>query len=149
MAALTGGQKLQAYLNGMARNLATAGDGPNVRVGFLENAVNTKGQLIAPYAAANEFGTRHIPPRPFFRSMIRQSSPGWGDTMAKTLTATKFNASRTLSAMGEVIVGQLRQSIVDTNAPPLAPATIRAKGFDKPLIETGDMFQSADYEVST
>ena len=49
--------------------------------------------------------------------------------------------------MGEGIKGQLQQSIRDTNAPPLAPATVSAKGFAKPLIDSSNMINSVDYEV--
>ena len=65
----------------------------------------------------------------------------------------KFQTSHVLQAMalgalaGEAIAGQLRQSIVDTNSPALAESTIRRKGFSKPLVDTGHMLQSVDYEV--
>ena len=49
--------------------------------------------------------------------------------------------------MGQGISGQLKQSIVDTNEPPLAASTIARKGFAKPLVDTGHMLQSVDYEV--
>jgi hypothetical protein len=51
--------------------------------------------------------------------------------------------------MGAGIAGQLRQSIIDLVAPPLAPSTIKRKGFDKPLIDQGIMLSSVDYEVET
>ena len=90
-----------------------------------------------------------IPPRPFFRNMIRKDGPTWGKAIAVILKAQKFDAAQTLALMGQLIVGQLRQSIRDTNDPPLAASTIARKGFSKPLIDTGHMFNSADYEVST
>jgi hypothetical protein len=45
-----------------------------------------------------------------------------------------------------VLVGQIQQSIRDTNEPPLAPATVRRKGFDKPLIDKAIMINSAASE---
>jgi len=53
-----------------------------------------------------------------------------------------------LARMGEGIAGQLRESIQSTNSPPLAESTIEAKGFEKPLIDTGHMWNSVAYEVA-
>ena len=52
-----------------------------------------------------------------------------------------------VSLLGAGIEGQLRQSITDTNAPPLSPATIARKGFSKPLVDTGNMLNSVASEV--
>jgi hypothetical protein len=49
--------------------------------------------------------------------------------------------------MGTVIKDQIVQSIVSTNSPPNAPSTVRRKGFDKPLIDTGVMQRSVDFVV--
>jgi hypothetical protein len=193
--AFKGGQKLMAYLSKLERNLTSAGDNPEVRVGFLENAKYPDGKSVAAIAAQNEFGgviqreagevtvyrkvaasgthflrngrfvkrkdanfsSTHthgayeirIPPRPFFRNMIKKHGPEWGGDIAKLLVPNEFNAAKVLGLMGQRIVGQLRQSIVDTNEPPNAPSTIARKGFNKPLVDTGHMLNSADFEVST
>lgn len=90
-----------------------------------------------------------IPPRPFFRNMIKANAAGWPDAMAKLMKASDFDANTTLARMGDLIKGQLQQSIRDTNSPPNAPSTIRKKGASKPLIDTGLMWQSVDYIVSS
>ena len=146
---MTGGDKLQAYLSGIDQKLATAGANPHVSVGFLEGAVNRKGVSIPFYMAMNEFGTAHIPPRPFFRNMIRAKGPTWGGDVAKLLKATSFDAYKTLATMGQVIQGQLRRSINETNDPPNAASTIARKGASKPLIDTRDAWKSVDYEVQS
>ncbi len=89
-----------------------------------------------------------IPPRPFFRNMIKQNARDWPKAIADQLKLTKLNARITLERMGALISGQLRQSIHDTNTPPNAPSTIARKGSAKPLVDTGYMLQSIDYEVS-
>jgi len=88
-----------------------------------------------------------IPPRPFFRNMISKYSGTWGDEAAKRLVSNNYNMEVTLTMMGELISGQLRQSITDLMEPPNAPSTIAKKGFDKPLIDTGFMRKSTGYEV--
>lgn len=88
-----------------------------------------------------------IPARPFFRTMLDQKASGWGAQAGKALKSADFNAKVALGRMGELIQGQLQGSIRDFTNPALAPSTIRAKGFDKPLIDTGVMLRSVDYEV--
>lgn len=118
-----------------------------MRVGFLADARYPDGTQVAAVAAFQDFGTRTIPPRPFFRNMVAEKSPEWPDAIARNLIANNYDAERTLRTVGEAIAGQLRQSIIDTNEPPLAERTIRRKGFEKPLVDTGHMLASVDYEI--
>lgn len=90
-----------------------------------------------------------IPPRPFFRHMIADKSPGWGARMAKIIKAADYDAARALGQMGEGIQGQLQQAIRDFDEVPLAPSTIAKKGNDKQLVDTGHMLNSVAYEVAT
>lgn len=136
---LKGGDALKAKLAEIAR-LAT--NAKEVRVGFLEGATYPNGTPVALVAAVHNFGRW-----PFFSNMIAAKSPEWGPAMAALLKANNYDALRTLQLTGEAIAGQLRQAIVDTNSPALAPSTIRRKGFSKPLVETGQMLNSVDYEV--
>lgn len=145
--AVSGGDRLQAKLKEIADRVSTS---ETLRVGFLENATYQDGTPVAMVAAIQEFGApaKNIPSRPFFRSMLAAKSPEWGATLAKMLRAHDYDATASLSLMGDGIKGQLKQSIVDTNTPPLAPATVAAKGSAKPLVDTGHMLNSVDYEVS-
>jgi hypothetical protein len=145
---MTGGDKLQAALSAIVGKLSTA---ETVRVGFLENSTYPDGTSVPMVAAIQEFGAPKvgIPPRPYFRSMIAAKAPGWGAAMGKVLKATDYDAAATLGQMGQGIAGQLRDSIIATDSPALAPATIAAKGSAKPLVDTGHMLQSVDYEVKT
>lgn len=133
---------------------------PVLRVGFLEGKTEADGTPVPMVAAWNEFGDgAKRPPRPFFRNMIAAKGGKWGDEIAKILPTTGFDAVKTLLLMGMRVSGQLRQSIVDTNEPPLAPSTIARKsrggskkvagafGPEKPLVDTGTMLNSVDYEV--
>jgi cobalamin biosynthesis Co2+ chelatase CbiK len=90
-----------------------------------------------------------IPARPFFRSMIAQKSGKWASGIARQLKATNYDVDKTLTLTGESIKGQLQQSIRDFSNPPNAKSTVRKKGFNDPLIDTGHMLDSVDYEVST
>lgn len=146
MTAMKGGDKLKAALADMAARLRRA---QSVRVGFLEGATYPDGKSVAMVAALNEFGvpSRGQPPRPFFRNMVAAKSKEWPAAIAGLLRDNNYDALRALQLTGEAIAGQLRQSITDLVAPPLAPSTIARKGFDKPLIDTGHMLNSVSYEV--
>jgi hypothetical protein len=143
---ISGGAGVDAKLKELARKL---GAGGVVRVGFLEGGTYPDGTSIPTVAVTQNFGSpaKGIPPRPFFSNMVADKSPGWAGSFGRILDDNGMDVARSLALMGAGIAGQLRQSIRDTNTPALAPATIAAKGFDKPLIDTGVMFQSVDFEI--
>ena len=146
MAKLSGGEKLEAALRELSSKVSNPG---TLRVGFLEKAKYPDGTSVAMIAAINEYGapSRGQPPRPFFRNMIHEKSPEWPEAIGNLLIANNYDASKTLEIVGAAISGQLRQSIADLMEPPLAPSTIKRKGFDKPLIETSHMINSVSFEV--
>ena len=146
MATISGGEKLTAALKGIAEKASNAA---LVRIGFLENARYPNGKPVALIAAIQEFGAPGvgIPPRPYFRNMISDKSGEWPDAIADLLKQNSYDAAKTLGQTGEAVKGQLQQSIVSTNSPPNAPSTIARKGSAKPLVDTGHMLASVDYEV--
>ena len=150
MAAVTfkGGDALMARLKEIADK---AGDGGTLRTGFLENATYPDGTPVALVAAVNEFGRpeRNQPPRPFFRAMIAEKQKGWPRALGALAKSNDYDIDKTLGQMGEGIKGQLQESIRQLDIPPLAPVTVARKGFDKPLVDTGHMMNSVDYEVDT
>lgn len=147
MVEITGGTKLANALARISENLTNAA---SVKVGFFAEATYPDGTSVASVAAFNEFGvpSHGQPPRPFFRTMIRQKSDEWGPATAALLKANDYDAHKTLELVGEGIAGQLRQSIVDLDGPPLAPSTIARKGHGKPLVDTGQMLNSVGVEVT-
>lgn len=146
MTTFTGGEDLQRKLAAKAERL---GESKTLRVGFLEGATYPDGESVPMVAAANEFGdpTMNRPPRPFFRNMIADKSPAWGDELARIAVAVNYDADTLIPLMGERIKEQLQGSIRDLTEPMLSPYTIAKKGFDKPLIETSHMLNSVDYDI--
>lgn len=98
---------------------------PEVRVGFLEGKTYPNGTSVAMVAAIQEYGAPAvgIPPRPFFRAMIKLRKAGWGPTAAALLKANDYDVDKTLTQMGMGISGELRDSIIATNGPPLSEVT--------------------------
>lgn len=144
MASVAGGEKLVAALQRYA--------GPKnvtLRVGFLEGATYPDGQSVAAVAAFNEYGvpSRGQPPRPFFRTMVAEKTAGWGNAIAVNLVDANYDADVAMRRVGEGIKGQLQDSIRDLTQPPLKPSTVQRKGFDKPLIDTGHMLNSVDFDT--
>ncbi len=134
-----------------------------VRVGFLEEATypNVDGEPlpVAQVAYWNEYGTtgeidvegggffHHIPPRPFFRKTIAEHSSEWGKQAAQLLKSNNYDVDITLNKLGEHIKGQITEAILTYEDPPNAPSTIKKKGFNAPLRDTGTMSKLISYEV--
>lgn len=146
MVEIAGGEKLRKKL----LEIATQANRPAVlRVGFLENSTYPDGTPTALVAAVQEFGGGDVPARPYFRPMVAEKSPRWGDAIGKLLVANGYDAVKALSLAGEGIKGQLQASIKAVTSPPLKPATVARKGFSKPLVDTGHMLNSVAAEVKT
>lgn len=145
MAEVKGGKDFERRLADIAKRLAKPGV---LKVGFLAGATYPDGTPVALVAAVQNFGapSRGIPPRPFFSNMVATKQHEWGPALGELLK--DHEPETALKMLGEGIVGQLRQSIADTNDPPLDPKTAARKGFDKPLVATGHMMNSADYQVN-
>ena len=143
-----------------------------VKVGILENAANADtGASIAEYAYFNEFGTKNIPARPFFRNAISDNSDTWAKSISsqlKTMGVTDKNVvEKALRRTGQLMRSDIQQSISKGNFKPLAPETIARKEgrlkelkalkkagqtikksqYTIPLKDTGDMFNAISYEV--
>lgn len=138
------GPSAQKALRETAKKLGNAG---TLNVGFLASAKYPNGLSVPQNAFWQEFGTKFQPPRPFMRRTIAAHAAGWGTAFAKIAKAQHYDAKRTLTLMGIGIQGQIQQSIKELTDPPLSPVTVKAKGFDKPLIESAVMIRSVDFEV--
>lgn len=146
MPTFKGGEKLEAFLRDMSERVTNPA---TLRVGFLENSKYPDGTPTAMVAAIQDFGAPkvNIPPRPFFRNVVINGSLKWGAELANILKAVGYDATRALGLMGEMIKGEIKDSINNGSYAPLKPATVRRKGFDKPLIDTGHLINSVDAEV--
>lgn len=146
MATISGGDKLQAALDKIARNLTKAS---SVEIGFMDSATYPDGIPVALVAAVNEFGRPSVgqPPRPFFRNAIADNREYWPSDVGAALKATDYDAARALDLVGQEIQEEIVSSIVDFSGVPLSPATIKKKGFEKQLVDTGVMMRSVTHRV--
>lgn len=143
---ISGGAGIEKALLDIAKKLDKAG---TVRAGFLEDATYPDGTNVAMIAAIQNFGApgAGIPARPFFTNVVANGKHAWPVVIAKIAKGANYDGKLTMNRFGEYLVSQIQQSIRDTNEPALTPATIEAKGFAKPLIDTSVMINSAAYEV--
>ena len=142
--AFTGGDKLEARLNELAKKL---GKSSSVEVGWPEEAKEASGVSSAFVASVHEFGapSRGIPPRPFFRPMIAAEGKTWGPKLEAALEVTGMDAKKALELVGEDIAGALAQSIANVNSPALSPVTLLLRdrfGNNPQEIEFSDVMQA-------
>jgi hypothetical protein len=162
---VVGGKKLALALEAIQQKITGGGV---LRVGFLENArypERTNARFLAavgskatptvqppmPVAQAafwNEYGTARMPARPFFRTTIARESKDWGDKLGKAIVATDYNGQAALALLGQSMRDDIESAIAQWSSPGNAPLTVRIKGFDKPLVDSGVMQRSVDYEVA-
>lgn len=132
--AVKGGLKLQKALQEIAKRSETANA---VKVGFMAGSTYPDGTPVAMVAAIQNFGApaAGIPKRPFFSDMVRKQSPKWGASLANILKNEKYDAYKSLKAMGEGIGSQLQSAIIHTDSPPLSPVTVMLRGMRSKGVE--------------
>ena len=103
---------------------------------------------VAQVALANEYGVpeKKVPPRPFMDKTFRWYNKKWLKTIRGLIYDT-MDLKATLEDMGPTIVYDIQSVIKDLDNPPNAPSTIKNKGFNNPLIDSGQMLHSVRYEV--
>lgn len=121
-----------------------------VQVGFQRGeAAYEDGTDLVDIAAYNEYGSSDTPARPF----MKQSFENHEDELQKAcdkVNQTLSNggtAEAALKQLGVYAKGLVQQEIVDGSFEPNKPSTVKKKGSDKPLIDTGTMRQSVNYVI--
>lgn len=109
------------------------------------------GKPVAEVAAIQEFGTAHIPSRPFARmSRQRQAEvAAVEDTELNSIIhgnrRAKTAAKRVAQKMAEITIETIDRS--KEWAAPNAPATVQKKGNDHPLVDTGRLRDSVHWQI--
>lgn len=126
-----------------------------VEIGILAEegtqVIDENGTTLAQIVKWNEFGTTEIPARPAFRQFASSdASTRAGQQLTEDLqrALTPEDAEMALARFGERMAEGLWQTIDNFITPPNAEATVKAKGFNKPLIRTGRMRDSVAWALS-
>ena len=109
---------------------------------------------VPQLAAVQEYGAvaghgAVIPPRPMLRTTVRKRGKQWiaqAEALSKqVLKGKKINAEE---IFGALVADDVKAMINDSkNWIPNATATVRRKGKNTPLIDTGAMRDAVDYRV--
>lgn len=120
-----------------------------IQVGFQGDQKYEDGTSIAQVAAINEFGASDIPERPFMRQSFENHE---GELQAacdaaQRLVSSGGSAEQALQQIGVVAKGLVQDEIVNGGFAPNAESTIKKKGSEQTLIDTGTMRQSVNFVV--
>lgn len=121
-----------------------------VRVGFQQGkATDENGTDICDIAAWNELGTVHIPARPFLRQSVDDNLSKINNFLQekKKDLVRGISAEQVLKEIGIFQKDLIQEKITDGDFAPNAESTVKKKGSSKPLIDTGRMRQSVNYEI--
>lgn len=122
---------------------------PFVKAGILESSGQHSDSdlTVAAVATFHEFGTERTPPRSFFRKMQEEQRQNIRNFILNLQDSVILRPDQALGLLGTFLVDLLKKQVDKTNDPPLHPRTISEKGSTKPLIDTGQMRNSIQYEV--
>lgn len=128
--------------------------------GVINNKYPEKNISVGQVAIINEYGTETIPPRPAFRIGLERSvakNKKLIDAALKNITnhlltgrkdSIERQLTQALTQIGRSAKKETKDIIKQGSMTPNAPLTIKKKGFDHPLWETGLLHDSVEYLVS-
>ncbi len=138
----------------LLEDLAGIGSEPHVLAGIRQQEgeeIESGDDInLATIAAINEFGAGSVPSRPFLRSTVDKNQKKYAGLLEKAITNAvdgKATVEEGLELLGLHAVRDIQRTIRDNDFDANAPATIEAKGSSKPLIDTGRLRQSIDFEI--
>lgn len=131
-------------------------EGSSVQVGYFpDQKSNTDASIyLAGIAAVHEYGSpkRGIPQRSFLGANADKNRAKYQELLETKLSAVMLNKiplEKALSAVGVIIVGDVKTFITNLRTPPNKPSTIARKGSSSPLIDTGYMKNQVKFKVKS
>ena len=122
-----------------------------VKVGVLGNG-STNGVSVQEYAIFNEYGTNHIPSRPFFRLSVgtqkaQNEIKEYLNAQIENIVSGGLTGQGAYENLGTFVVQKIKKTIMSGNFAPNDAKTIKRKGQSTPLIDTHSLYHSIDYEI--
>lgn len=92
---------------------------------------------------------KNIPPRPVIDMTLKEEKEKINEKFKKALNSVLAggNPRVELEKLGIYVVNKIKAKFGSDDLAPLQPATIKAKGSDRPLIDTGQLRDSITYIV--
>lgn len=129
-------------------------DGTNTDLGWFENATYPTGESVAAIMMANEFGSTGsatkapTPARPLLRqtaAVLDEKVPAYIERRKMEMMEGTLSVEDYRKKLGEAMVAAGLEVLKKGDFAPNAESTVKKKGFDKPLVDTGNLGQSITY----
>jgi hypothetical protein len=143
----------------LRRKVIEMSAGSRVKVGVLAEAGGDKehgddGITLIELAAIHEYGSpaAGIPERSFIRRTFSEKHEELAKMQEKLVGAIvegKMDVRRALEILGQWGAAEIKKTVKSGPhiPPPLEPSTVRRKGSDRPLVDTGLMINSVTHVV--
>ena len=123
-----------------------------VKVGvFADAGTEPDGTSLADVAIWNEYGTDHIPSRPFMRITADKNEKNWQGLAEKAvgriIDQGGGSPRQVLEVIGIAAVGDVQEVIGSSELAADSSGTIKRKGSDAPLIDKGRLRQSIKFKI--
>lgn len=135
------------------RELVDRAKGARVVIGVLGSTSARPGEPLdnVELAVINEFGLG-VPERSFLRATFDRLKDKWAafaSRIMRLVAAGKLDLEKGLAIIGERVKADVKKAITAGAGipPPNAPSTIERKGSSRPLVDSGRLLGSIDYEV--
>ena len=140
---------LQQVQDALKKELDKLGGGKFALIGIHESAgmVESGEFSMATLGALQHFGNDKIPARPWLDVGVEQGNKEYLDVIEEGI-ADGLSQDQILEQVGAIAAGYAQQYITDLDTPPNAPSTVKKKGSNNPLIDTGAMRASVTYIVT-
>jgi hypothetical protein len=102
------------------------------------------GQTLASVAAANEYGHKNVPPRPFMQTAANEFESKPNKIREALEQGIVKNGEKALELLAMSLSNEIRNQISRGSFAPNAPYTKEKKGSSRPLIDTGKMLGGVD-----
>lgn len=126
-------------------------DGKGVKVGIRRGKGSHDGTDMLDIAVYNHFGTASIPARPFVSDCAEKNARQIQEAQKRLVYRVyqgSLSADGALAQLGAWYVNVQKGHILHGGWTPNAPATIKRKGSNKPLVDTGQLVNTVDWERS-
>lgn len=107
---------------------------------------------VSEYAVYNEYGTAYIPARPFFRTATsfdesRNIIANYTRQAVESLISGQLTVEQVQGRIGLFLKGRVINSVRNGGWTMNSQATLDRKGNKPPLIDSGDLISSIEWEV--
>lgn len=124
-------------------------DAPAVTVGIHEDTGNhpDANMTNAKLGATLNYGVPgRIPARPWLIPGYKKGERRYVKDLQNSIEEG-LNLPTAMLRVGALATGEVQQFMTDLREPPNAPLTIKLKGSDNPLIDTGELRSSVNYKL--